>query len=77
MPPLSVQEARIWKRYEERVSGAVASKKRETLEGVKNLLEWNKKYNLEKLPHFIKNCEYGEKIITVTDNLDIIELLQN
>jgi adenylate kinase family enzyme len=61
MPPLSVQEARIWKRYEERVSGVVVSKKRETLEGVKNLLEWNKKYNLERLPHFIKNCQYGEK----------------
>ncbi|MGG4108873.1 hypothetical protein AAXB25_33800 [Paenibacillus lautus] len=77
MPPLPVQEERIWKRYEERVSGTVVSKKRETLEGIKNLLEWNKKYNLEKLPHFVESCGYGEKIITVTDNLDIIELLRN
>ncbi|WP_208914081.1 hypothetical protein [Paenibacillus uliginis] len=27
MPPLPVQEERIWKRYEERVSGTVVSKK--------------------------------------------------
>ncbi|MGO4348446.1 hypothetical protein AB4Z45_23430 [Paenibacillus sp. MCAF9] len=77
MPSLSVQEARIWKRYEERVSGVAVSQKRETFEGVRNLIEWNKKYNSEKLPHFIENCEYKEKIITVTDNLDILELLRN
>lgn len=77
MPPLSVQEERIWKRYEERISGTFLNEKRETHEDVKNLLEWNKKYNLEKLPDFIKSCGYGEKIITVTDNLDIIELLRN
>lgn len=74
-PPLSVQETRIWKRYEERISGVVTSKKRETFEGVQRLLEWNREYNLKKLPHFIENCEYKEKIITVSDNLDILEML--
>ncbi|RAV16745.1 DNA topology modulation protein FlaR [Paenibacillus contaminans] len=74
MPPLSVQESRIWKRYEERISGVVPSKKRETYEGVKNLLEWNKEYNLIKLPHFTANCGYTEKIITVSNNLDVLEL---
>lgn len=34
MPPLSVQEERIWKGYEARVSGTVVSKKRETREEV-------------------------------------------
>ncbi|MBE1442724.1 DNA topology modulation protein FlaR [Paenibacillus sp. OAS669] len=77
MPPLSVQEARIWKRYEERISGAVISKKRETLEGTLNLIEWNKEYNLVKLPHFIETCEYKDKFITVKDNLDVLELFTN
>jgi cytidylate kinase len=72
MPPLSVQEERIWMRYEERRSGAVPSKKRETLEGIKILLEWNKNYNLNSLPHFISNCNYTEKIITVDNNMDIL-----
>ncbi|WP_144938968.1 hypothetical protein [Paenibacillus sp. 32O-W] len=76
MTPLSVQETRIWKRYEERITGRVGSKKRESLESVRNLIEWNKKYNLEKLPHFIKNCDYKEKLICVTDNLDILKLFQ-
>jgi len=74
-PLLSVQETRIWKRYEERISGVVTSKKRETLEGIQKLLEWNREYNLKKLPHFIENCEYKEKIITVSNNLDVLELL--
>ncbi|SDX68415.1 hypothetical protein [Paenibacillus sp. PDC88] len=71
-PPLSLQETRIWKRYEDRASGTDKSGKRETLEDIRNLLEWNTKYNLEKLPHFIKNCEYKDKFFTVTNNLDII-----
>ncbi|OPA78785.1 hypothetical protein BVG16_12375 [Paenibacillus selenitireducens] len=77
MTPLSVQEERIWARYEERISGVVTSKKRETLEGVRNLLEWNKEYNLKKLSHFVENYENKEKIITVSSNLDIIELFVN
>lgn len=76
-PPLSVQETRIWKRYEERVTGVVVSKKRETLEGVRNLLEWNRKYNLEKLPQFIEHCDYKEKMISVSDNMDILRLFKN
>lgn len=74
-PPLSVQETRIWKRYEERISGVVPSKKRETFEGVQKLLEWNREYTLKKLPHFTENCEYKEKIITVSDNSEVLELL--
>ncbi|WP_438491568.1 hypothetical protein [Paenibacillus sp. IHBB 3054] len=77
IPPVSLQETRIWKRYEDRVSGTDKCEMCETLNGVRNLLAWNAKYNLEKLPHFIKNCEYKDKIITVTDNLDVIELLCN
>ncbi|MEC0243623.1 hypothetical protein P4H66_27775 [Paenibacillus dokdonensis] len=76
MPTLSVQEMRIWKRYEERISGIVTSKKKETLEGVKDLLEWNEQYNLIKLPHFIENCVYREKIIKVTDNIDILDMFK-
>jgi len=72
--PLSVQEARIWKRYEERISGVIKSKKMETLEGVRNLLAWNKEYNLNKLPNFIENSEFKEKIITVSNNLEVLDL---
>ncbi|QHW33415.1 DNA topology modulation protein FlaR [Paenibacillus rhizovicinus] len=75
MTPLPVQEERIWKRYEERIAGAVPSKKREKLEGIHNLLAWNKSYNLTKLPHLIRNWAYTDKMITVSDNLDILELL--
>jgi len=74
MPPLSVQETRIRKRYDERISGVVASKKRETPEGLKNLLEWNREYNLKKLPQFVENCQYREKVITLSDNLDVLDL---
>lgn len=74
MPPLSVQEERIWKRYEERTSGTVASKKRETLESTQNLIAWNREYNLVKLPHFIEHCAYKEKIITVSNNLEILDI---
>ncbi|GLX68047.1 hypothetical protein MU1_23920 [Paenibacillus glycanilyticus] len=76
MPALSIQEERIWKRYDDYVSGVTIGPKRETFESVRNLIEWNKKYNSEKLPHFIKNCEYKEKIITVADNLDLLEILK-
>ncbi|MFE4714365.1 hypothetical protein ACFRAM_26290 [Paenibacillus sp. NPDC056722] len=73
MPPLSVQEARIWNRYEERISGAVFGKQRETLQDVQRLTEWNREYNLKKLPHFIAQSNYRDKIIQVNDNLELIE----
>jgi adenylate kinase family enzyme len=75
MTPLSVQEERICKRHEERVSGAAVSNKRETIESVRELIEWNRDYNLVKLPRFIESCEYKDKLITVNNNLDILELL--
>lgn len=75
MPPLSVQEERICKRHEERVSGAAVSNKRETIESVRELIEWNRDYNLVKLPRFIESSEYKDKLITVNNNLDILELL--
>ncbi|WP_438495371.1 hypothetical protein [Paenibacillus sp. IHBB 3054] len=74
MTPLSVQEERIWKRYEERIAGIVPNKKRETLEGIHNLLAWNKDYNLTKLPNLIGHWDYKHKMILVRDNLDLLEL---
>ncbi|WP_339801601.1 hypothetical protein MKY19_07150 [Paenibacillus sp. FSL R5-0744] len=74
MTPLSVQEERIWERYEERIADIVPNKKRETLEGIHNLLAWNKDYNLTKLPNLIDHWEYKDKMILVRDNLDLLEL---
>ncbi|RAV19102.1 DNA topology modulation protein FlaR [Paenibacillus contaminans] len=74
MTPLSVQEERIRKRYEERIAGIVPSRKRETLEGIHSLLAWNKDYNLTKLPNLIGNSGYKDKMILVRDNLDLLEL---
>lgn len=54
MTPLSVQEERICKRHEERVSGAAVSNKRETIESVRELIEWNRDYNLVKLPGLLR-----------------------
>jgi len=74
MTPLSVQEERIWERYEERIVDIVPNKKRETLEGIHNLLAWNKDYNLTKLPNLIDHWDYKDKMILVRDNLDLLEL---
>ncbi|MOA57373.1 hypothetical protein D3C78_1815370 [compost metagenome] len=74
MTPLSVQEERIWKRYEERIADIVPNKKRETLEGIHNLLAWNKDYNLTKLPNLISDWDYKDKMILVRDNIDLLEL---
>lgn len=72
MVPLPVQEERIWKRYEEHITGIVPSKKRETLEGVHNLLAYNKDYNL-KLSNLIATWDYKDKTILFRDNLDLLE----
>lgn len=61
LTPLSIQEERIWKRYEERIAGIVPNKKRETLEGIHDLLAWNKDYNLTKLPNLIGHWDYKTK----------------
>ncbi|MEK4235508.1 MULTISPECIES: hypothetical protein [Paenibacillus] len=74
MTPLSVQEERIWERYEERIADIVPNKKRETLEGIHNLLAWNKDYNLTKLPNLIDHWDYKDKRTLVRDNLDLLEL---
>ncbi|WP_251562736.1 hypothetical protein [Paenibacillus pasadenensis] len=74
MTTLPVQEERIWRRYEERITGIDPSKKRETLEGIHNLLTWNKDYNLIKLPDLISRWEYKDKMILVHNNLDLLEL---
>lgn len=74
LTPLSVQEERIWKRYEERIAGIVPNKKRETIEGTHDLLAWNKDYNLTKLPNLIGHWDYKDKTILVRDNLDLLEL---
>lgn len=74
MTPLSIQEERIWKRYEERIADVVPNKKRETLEGIHNLLAWNKDYHLTKLPDLINHWDYKDKMILVRNNLDLLEL---
>ncbi|OMD47479.1 hypothetical protein BSK51_25060 [Paenibacillus odorifer] len=74
MTPLSVQEERIWKRYEERIVNIAPNKKRETLEGIHNLLAWNKDYNLTKLPNLVDHWDYKDKMILVSDNIDLLEL---
>ncbi|QHT62604.1 DNA topology modulation protein FlaR [Paenibacillus lycopersici] len=76
MTPLHVQEERIWKRYEERVSGAVPGKKRETYEGIVNLLAWNRDYNETKLPHLLRNWAYADKMLLVHDNRDVLGLFE-
>lgn len=77
IPPVAEQEERILKRYEARLTGAETSTKRETPETIRKLLEWNTDYNTHKLPRFIEQCEYKEKIITASYNLDVLELLSN
>jgi adenylate kinase family enzyme len=74
MTPLAVQETRIWTRYHERLSGAVMNSKVETEEGIHSLIQWNKNYNLNKLPLFIETWGHRGTIITVRDNLDVLEL---
>ncbi|WP_422661313.1 DNA topology modulation protein FlaR [Paenibacillus sp. EC2-1] len=74
MTPLSVQEERIWRRYEERNAAIIPRKKQETLEGIHNLLVWNKDYNLTKLPNLIGHWDYKDKMIIVRNNLDLLEL---
>ena len=73
--PLSIQEERIWSRYEKRKSGEVSSAKKETLESVKDLITWNKKYNQNYIPNFIKDNEFIRKMIQLENSEDVFKYL--
>lgn len=73
--PIEIQEERIWNRYEKRKAGVILSNKKETNESIIELIEWNKKYNQDFLPNFVKNNEYKEKIIQVKGNENILDYL--
>ncbi|GAB3062759.1 P-loop NTPase family protein [Virgibacillus ainsalahensis] len=69
--PLQLQEERILSRHNKRKSGILPSTKKETIESIKNLLEWNKKYNQVFLPEFVRGTKYSDKIIHLKNNEDI------
>ncbi|MEC5425263.1 hypothetical protein QGM71_17395 [Virgibacillus sp. C22-A2] len=71
--PLSLQEERIWNRYAKRKIGEVTSVKKETLQSVRDLIEWNRRYNQEHIPNFIKDNEFKSKII----HLKIMKISSN
>ncbi|WP_239701584.1 hypothetical protein [Mammaliicoccus sp. D-M17] len=73
--PLSLQEERIWNRYAKRNMGEVTSVKKETLQSVRDLIEWNRRYNQEHIPNFIKDNEFKSKIIPLENNEDIFKYL--
>lgn len=73
--PLEIQEKRIWSRYNKRKSGVIPSTKKETIESLNNLLEWNKKYNQVFLPEFVRETRYSDKIIHLKSNEDIYNFL--
>lgn len=75
MPSLEVQEARIWDRYYKRLSGELPSKKKETLESVHELIEWNRNYNTRFLPEFIKQCAHKERLNIINENIEIYKYL--
>ncbi|MCR8644483.1 hypothetical protein NV379_17650 [Paenibacillus sp. N1-5-1-14] len=73
--PLEMQEERIWTRYEQRKSGLLPSKKKETIESVQELIEWNRNYNQVSLQHFLNHSIYQNKIVTLDDNAKIYKYL--
>lgn len=73
--PIQTQEERIWSRYNKRKTGILRSTKKETIETLKELLEWNKKYNQVFLPDFVRNTKYGYKIIHFNSNEDILNFV--
>ncbi|WP_100011547.1 DNA topology modulation protein FlaR [Lentibacillus sediminis] len=73
--PIQTQEERIWSRYHKRKMGILPSTKKETIESLKDLLEWNKKYNQEFLPDFVENTQFADKIIHLNGNDDIFNFM--
>ncbi|OEH93850.1 AAA family ATPase [Bacillus solimangrovi] len=73
--PLSVQEERIWSRYYQRKTGLLSSTKKETINSVNELIDWNKKYIENYLPNFINNTKYKDKIIQLENNFAIFEYI--
>ncbi|MBG9206903.1 hypothetical protein RM648_14340 [Mammaliicoccus sciuri] len=55
--------------------GEVTSVKKETLQSVRDLIEWNRRYNQEHIPNFIKDNEFKSKIIPLENNEDIFKYL--
>ncbi|WP_096186645.1 P-loop NTPase family protein [Evansella halocellulosilytica] len=72
IPALSVQEKRIWERYEQRKSYETGKHKRETYESIQELITWNKNYNKKFLPDFLNYNLYQEKIAVFENNDDVI-----
>jgi adenylate kinase family enzyme len=73
--PISIQEKRIWSRYQKRISGIIPNTKKETIESVKELIKWNKKYNDAYLPDFISNNDMKYKVIQINKAEDIFNYL--
>ncbi|MFD1134437.1 hypothetical protein [Paenibacillus urinalis] len=74
-PSLELQERRIWDRYYKRLAGELPSKKKETKEGINELIDWNRNYNDTKLSQFIQEFSYKEKLIVLENNMDIYKYL--
>lgn len=74
--PISIQEKRIWSRYEKRKLGILPTTKKETIESVEELIKWNKRYNDIYLPEFISNNEFKSKVIQLNKAEDIFNYLK-
>ncbi|MGY0694980.1 hypothetical protein ACW2QC_19815 [Virgibacillus sp. FSP13] len=73
--PVAIQEERIWSRYKKRKAGVLPSTKNETIQSVKKLIDWNKKYNHDFLPNFVRNNDYKGKMIQLENNENIFNYL--
>jgi hypothetical protein len=43
---------------------------------VRNLIEWNRKYNINSLPHFVEKSEYRDKIIIFEESTAILNYFE-
>jgi hypothetical protein len=51
------------------------SEKKETLQGIQDLIEWNRNYIERSLPLFIKQCENKDKLVVLEDNKDDLKFI--
>ena len=76
-PRIALQHKRVIMRFFKRKIGIEQSKKKETLNGLIELLIWNKKYNDKKLINFINSLDqYKHKVIEVRDNKVILKIFE-
>ncbi|MBP2076341.1 hypothetical protein [Oceanobacillus polygoni] len=73
--PISIQEERIWNRYEKRKAGILPTTKNETVESIQALIVWNRNYNTDLLPNFVRDSVYKDKMIQLADNESIFNYL--